>query len=466
MSRYLLRRLLFGVFTLLLLSMITFGLVKCAPADKILQQEESGPLQLVSYRQQLAESARKARSLHLHQPVFYFAITTADRPDTLERIFPYDRRERLLQLLGQSGNWPAVQNYDQALLDAQELAVKDASGEVGRLRIALFDVSQARALRAIDSLAGVARDQGEQMQISSALQLRLADLVRATHTLRNDLQTSKQWIPALHWYGRHNQYHRWASAFLRGDLGQSTFHHPVWEIMRFPLLNTLFINGIAFFLAFCIAIPLGVAMARRGGRFDRLNRWGLLLLHAMPGFWLGGMLLLLFGTPGAGLHVINGINLSPYDPADGPFLLWAAQHAEKFILPVATLTLHTLALIALQLRGSIREVISQDFIRTARAKGITEAKVYRYHAFRNSLAPMIVLLASLFPALFAGSIMIEYLFNFPGMGLKTIDAYDNQDYPLLFAILMLGAVLTVAGNFVGDVLYAWADPRVRFDKTG
>ena len=468
MTRYLLRRLGFAIFTLLLLSMITFGLVKYAPTDHSLEQEP-GQNHNVSYRQQIAQASRTAHSLYLDLPVFYFALTTAARPDTLARIFSYERRHRLLQLLGQSGNWPAVQQYETALLDAEESLDRDSSPQVGLLRVALYDVRQARKLGTIDSLAKVVQARSTPYQASPALQARLTALTQATDHLRTDLLPGKHWLPALHWYGRNNQYHRWAKALLHGDLGQTTFSpRPVWDIMRFPLLTTLLTNAIAFFLAFRIAIPLGVAMARRGGRFDRLNRWVLLLLHAMPSFWLGGLLLLVFGTRHTGLHLIDGIDLFPYNSTeDGPpFFLWAAQNAEKFILPILTLTLYSLAIIALQMRGGIREVIAQDFIRTARAKGVEEDRIYKYHAFRNALIPMITLFAGVFPSLFAGSIVIEYLFNFPGMGMKTYSAYQNQDYPLLFAILMLGAVLTVVGNFIGDILYAWADPRVRFEKGG
>jgi len=326
---------------------------------------------------------------------------------------------------------------------------------------ALTDVREARLLRNISALASTARRLGS----GSAQQVRLDTLEQAAQNLQNHLQPANHWRPAFYWHGSANQYHRWLSGVLRGDFGESLeFHRPVWETMRFSLLTTLFINGLAFFLAFRISIPLGVAMARRQGRFDRFSKWVLLLLYAMPGFWLGGLLLLLFATPNAGFYLIKGINLQAYNPLDGPFLLWAGQHADKFILPILTLTLHVLAIIALQLRGSMREVMGLDFIRTARAKGVAKKDVYQHHAFWNSLIPLIAIFAGLFPAIFAGSIVVEYLFNFPGMGMKTYEAYHHKDYPLLFAILMIGSVMTVLGNLLGDILQAWADPRVRFHK--
>ncbi|MEO6759850.1 MAG: ABC transporter permease [Saprospiraceae bacterium] len=460
MLLYLFRRLIFALITLLLLSMVVFGMVKYAPTDTLLTADDMLN-EKVSYSQQIEKASWKAASLHLNLPVFYFSLTTADRPDTLDRIFPFRRREVLLGLLGQSGNWPAVQQYEAAWRAADEAARRDTAAQAKDLRAALTDLRETQQLTAIDQQAEAIRQQGA----ATALRLPLESLVRAAQILHTDLQPGKQWLPALHWYGFKNQYHRWLSGFLTGDLGQSVNSgRPVWATLQFPLFTTLLVSGLSFFLAFQISIPLGILMARRGGRFDRFNRWLLLLLYSMPAFWLGGLLLLVFATPHTGLYWINGINLMAYDAAEGPFLVWAAQNANKFILPVLTLTLHALALITLQVRGGIRAVMPLDFIRTARAKGAPERTVFRQHAFRNSLIPLITIFTGVFPALFAGSVVVEYLFNFPGMGLKTYEAYLYEDYPVLFAILMLGAVMTVVGNFLGDVLYAWADPRVRFDR--
>ena len=460
MVRYLLRRLIFAISTLLLLSMVVFGMVKYAPTDQLLIPDALPGRPTPDY-QEITTATQTAAALHLDLPIFYFALTTADRPDTLHRIFPYERRERLVQLLDQSGHWPAVQHFETALLAAETAAWHDSSAQAGSLRVALTGLRQAQRLGAIDTLAQAVRALGGRNTLGS----RLDTLAGKAQVMHRDIRLKNRWRPALHWFGGHNQYHRWLSGLLTGDLGISTYlKRPVWEVMRFALLTTLFVNGVAFFLAFRISIPLGIAMASRRGRFDRVVRWILLLLYAMPGFWLGGLLLLLFATPHTGLYLIDGINLAAYDPADGPFLLWVAHNASKFILPVLTITLHALALITLQLRGGMREVISQDFIRTARAKGVTERVVYRSHAFRNALFPLITRFAGVFPALFAGSIVIEYLFAFPGMGMKTFEAYEHEDYPLLFAILILGAVMTVVGNFLSDILYVRADPRVRFDK--
>ena len=273
-------------------------------------------------------------------------------------------------------------------------------------------------------------------------------------------------IPAFHWYGLDNQYHHWLAGFVQADLGMSRIaQKPVWDSIKFSLFSTLIINGLALLLAYLIAVPLGVAMARRRDKpFDRTTRWALLLLYSMPLFWLGSLLMLLFATPDMGLSLINGISLESYQGSGKSYGAWSLSNFDKFILPTMTLCLHALAVLALQMRGGVLDTIGQDFIRTARAKGLSEHVVYWRHAFRNALFPIITVFASLFPTIFTGSLVVEYLYQFPGLGMKTQEAFTGGDYPVLFAILMLAATLTIVGNLIADLLYAWVDPRVRFSK--
>jgi ABC-type dipeptide/oligopeptide/nickel transport system permease component len=133
-------------------------------------------------------------------------------------------------------------------------------------------------------------------------------------------------------------------------------------------------------------------------------------------------------------------------------------------LPILTIALQALAVLTLQMRGGILHVIGQDFIRTARAKGVDEEAVYWRHAYGNALFPLIATFPDLFPGIFAGSIVVERLFNYYGIGSKTMEAINTSDYPLIFIIVMLVASIIVFANLVADLLYAWADPRVRFTK--
>jgi len=193
----------------------------------------------------------------------------------------------------------------------------------------------------------------------------------------------------------------------------------------------------------------------------------LFFLFAMPVFWLGGLLIMIFTNTEWGHNILPSIYFDVQDawqPGKTSFGDWWSVNAPKCVLPIIILTLHAVATLALQMRGGMLGTLGEDYIRTARAKGVGAEEVYWDHAFRNALFPIITIFASILPAVFTGSLVVEALFNFPGMGNKTFEAFHGNDLPLLSAIMMIAATLTILGNLLADVLYAWADPRVRFSK--
>lgn len=465
MFRYILRRVLLAFPTLLIISMAVFGLSKCTPREPALEMGDSvfGTLQA----QEIAIRQR-AKYFGLDKPVFYFTLTTAAFPDTLYRIFPLSRRSQLTNLCAQTGDWPAVSCYDRALRDLAFFAdtLPDTLSGAGDFRVVFSEIMQSEQ---VESVAGMVENtKSAAIQLPASHQpLHLLDSLQIhAQALAEKMHHWKMNVPALHWHGTDNQYHCWLMSVATGDLGLSRLSQkPVWDSLKFSILSTLIINGFAMLLAYLAGVPLGVAMARRRDRpFDRATRWLLLFLFAMPMFWLGSLLILFFATPDFGLFLINGINLESYQGSGKSFVAWCGSNFDKFLLPIVTLALHALAILALQMRGGVLDVIGKDFIRTARAKGVGERAIYWRHAFRNALFPIITVFASVFPALFTGSLVVEYLFQFPGLGMKTHEAFMGGDYPVLFAILMLAATLTVVGNLLADLLYAWVDPRVRFSK--
>lgn len=464
MFRYVIRRILLAVPTLLAISLAIFGLSKCAPRDPAIELGEGF---FGDYRQQEAAVRLRAGQLGLDKPAFYFTLTTAAFPDTLHRILPLERRERLAKLCAQTGNWQAVRRYETAVMAIWDFAstLPDTMNRAGDFRAASADMVRSdRADALVDLLAQVRQSSVSFSQPN--LQHLLDTLQVCIGALRTEARTERMNLPAFYWHGLDNQYHRWLTGFVTGDLGLSRMaQKPVWESLKFSLLSTLIINSLAILLAYCAAVPLGVFMARRRGQTpDRVARWVLLLLYSMPVFWLGSLLILLFATPDFGLYLVKGINLESWQASGKTFIAWCLSNFDKFILPILTLCLHALAVLALQMRGGVIDNMRQDFIRTARAKGVGENAVYWHHAFRNALFPIITVFASVFPAIFAGSLVVEFLFQFPGLGMKTQEAFMGGDYPVLFAILMLAAALTILGNLLADLLYAWADPRVRFAK--
>jgi len=264
------------------------------------------------------------------------------------------------------------------------------------------------------------------------------------------------------------QYLKWLVAFLHGNFGYSLAQsRPVSDIVLETLPNTLLLTGSALVLVFLIGVLLGVLQAvRQHSWFDRLSSVVALFFYSMPSFWLALILMLVFSLKAHQWHWI--ISFPPTGMISSyheDFGFWGrlGDRLQHLVLPVATLTLALAAGVARYTRGQMLEVVRQDYIRTARAKGLPERTVILRHALRNSLLPLITLLGLYLPLLFSGAVFVEMIFAWPGMGRVIVDAISQRDYPLVMATSFIFAVLTVLGNLLADVLYAVADPRIRYD---
>lgn len=257
------------------------------------------------------------------------------------------------------------------------------------------------------------------------------------------------------------QYADWLGKLVRFDFGQSLSgdHRPVWDKIRERLPLTFSMNIVSLLLTLAVAVPIGVISARRqGGLFDRAATILVFIGFAMPGFWLALLLMLLFGIvwpvlPISGLTSMDFATLSPLGK-----LLDLSRH---LVLPIFIYTFGSLAGMSRFLRSSMLEVLRQDYILTARAKGLPERIVIYKHALRNALLPVITILGLSVPGLIGGSVIIESIFALPGLGQLFYQSVMARDYPLIMGNLVLGAILTLAGNLLADAGYALADPRIR-----
>jgi peptide/nickel transport system permease protein len=267
----------------------------------------------------------------------------------------------------------------------------------------------------------------------------------------------------------HVRYVKWMGAALTGDFGVSHTHNrPVTDVLLAFLPNTLLLSGCALALAFLVGIVLGAIQAvRQYSLLDQGMSVVMLFFYSMPSFWLAVMLILTFSLfarnvwhwpiwfPASGMTSVDFDALSL-----GGKVKDLVMH---MVLPTLSLTLVLTAGIARYMRGSMLEVIHQDYVRTARAKGLPERSVVFKHALRNALIPVITLLGLYIPVLFSGTVFIEYVFAWPGMGKTLVDAINMRDYPLVMAGSFFFAIMVVVGNLVADVLYAAVDPRIRYE---
>jgi len=259
----------------------------------------------------------------------------------------------------------------------------------------------------------------------------------------------------------HQQYILWVGKLVKLDMGKSFSpdHRPVADKIFERIPITIALNIISLFLIIVIAIPLGVFSAvYRDSLFDRITSVFVYIGFAVPTFWLALLLMILFGVhlgwlPISGLRSLNAEYLHP-----GAAFLDLIKH---LILPVTLSAFGGLAGLSRYMRSNMLEVIRQDYIMTARAKGLSEATVIYKHALRNALLPVITILGLSVPGLIGGSVIFETIFAIPGMGQLFYMSVMARDYPVVMGILFIGAVLTLLGNLIADVSYAMADPRIR-----
>lgn len=256
----------------------------------------------------------------------------------------------------------------------------------------------------------------------------------------------------------------WLEALiLHGDLGTSATvepGRPVTELIMERLPVTLKLNLMAVLLTYMLAIPIGVGAAVwPDSWFDRLSTIGVFLLYSLPVMWVG-LLLQAFFCEGGRFPVLP---LKGLAPENAQWSTWQAlgEALKYYLLPVICLAYAGFAGLSRYTRTSMLEALHQDFIRTARAKGLGRGRVIWVHGFRNALITLITLFAGLLPGLVAGSIIIEYIFNLPGMGTLSLLALTSRDYPLAMALFAFAGVLTLGGVFISDMLYMAADPRIK-----
>jgi peptide/nickel transport system permease protein len=257
------------------------------------------------------------------------------------------------------------------------------------------------------------------------------------------------------------QYARWIANATRGELGYSFSHRqPVRDVLLDALPRSVVLSGLAIVFSFGIGIILGLIQAERvGGRRDRWLGRVLLLLYSVPDFWLGLVMLLLFAYR-LPLLPAGGI----VDPVMHDYLsAWGRtlDRLAHLALPVATLTLVTVPLIARYQRAALLNALPSDWMRTALAKGLSWRGAVRRHALRNALLPTITLAGLALPSVAAGTVFVEKVFSWPGMGLVTVNAIAARDYPLLTAGVMAISVLVVVGALLADLAVAAVDPRIR-----
>ena len=467
MVLFILNRLLIFIPTILVVSILCFFLSRVAPRVSTFDGH------IVSDSSICQESKRR----NLYKPLFYFSFTSKAFPKDLYKECNPERRKAKEKLIAQYGNWPEINAYFAQLKFTRQQFLKYGDS------LAYQQKNDVRSI--LGTLPMLYKNQGilsrmDSMKVKVSgqpfIKEAVHDLQAKYVAVRSNATRQLIYTPTIYWYGTYNQYHHWVSNFfgINESLGfKSTFPFINWQPnmgvsyetglevidrIKHALWWTVLLNSLSLFFIFTIAIPLGVYAAKyKDGVFDRISGLILFMMFSLPGFWVGTLLLVFLTNPEyLQIFPTPGFAYAMDTPVMDRF--WDISY--KLILPVFCLSYPAIAYISRQMRGSILNVFQMDFIRTAKAKGLSMNKVVWKHSFRNSLLPIITIIASIFPGMISGAIIIESIFSVPGMGRLLITAIQTNDWPIVFAVMLLGTILTLIGILVADILYAIADPRI------
>ena len=454
MLKYTLRRLAFFIPTLLVISVIIFALSKMTPGDPVENQLQINPESNSNkgFSDKIYE--QKAQELGLDKPIFYASFSAQAFPKNLYSIPRKDQRIAAENLIKQYGNWDKILEFQQSIKAfLLKLNVNDSLNFKPNIQQLLIQDDDEKIVFLLNETHQTALEKG-------VFSNEIKDISNTYNAVKNQPTRYKLFIPTVHWYGFDNQYHHWLMGFLSGNFGAANDGQTIMSKIRRPLSITLIMSLLAIILSYLIAIPIGIFTASYENKSS--GKWlmrSLFAAYSLPTFWVALMALRFLTTPQYGMKIFPSAGLSDLY-TEGSFLEFFANNIGRLILPILCMVIHPTAIIARQLQGAMVENLQLDYIRTARAKGLEWHRILTHHAFKNAAFPLITLLGHLLPVLITGSFIVEYIFNIKGMGRVAYEAIGEQDWNVVYAVLMLSAVMVLVGNLVSDLLYKWANPRV------
>ncbi len=482
MLLYIVKRILIFIPTLFLISILAFVISVNSPADPVEQLTRAASMEGGVEDKNSAENSIKneiRKKLGLDLPLFYLSLASWADCDTLHLIPEKKSRENLSRLVKKYGNWQNVQNYNHQLIQFHNL-VKTTEYTTEQLEISTdlsFLVLNLQQINQHESINQNFVEINTKIQIinNSSLQIAFQEVKKSYEYLVNHSGGIQRFLPKLKINGLQNQYHLWLfgdigldekrgkNGVLMGDFGNSySDNQPIIQKIGSKFFYSFILVMLSIFISYLVSIPFGIYAAyKKDQKFDRISSVLVFMLYSLPGYFVGTILLYWFANPDNFVWFpIGGVKDASIYQENWSVFQKISHQAPYFVLPLITYTYSSFAFISRMIRGSMVEVLQQDYIRTARAKGLSEKRVILVHALRNSLLPIITMIADIFPAALGGSVILETIFSIPGLGLEIYTAVISTDIPMIVAVFTLTGLLTVVGYLVSDILYAIVDPRI------
>lgn len=454
MLKYIIKRVLYFVPTMLVISIIVFGLSKIVPGDIVEHKLQVNPESVTEQGISDVTYEHTARELGLDKPHFYFTIISSAFPKNLYTILKKDRRIATENLIKQYGNAQQIALFHQTVQDFLKKTNPNDTLNLrnNALQLLIQDDNEKISTIINEMKLAVVSQPTVETEVNNIFNQYQKVIVEQTRY--------KLYIPVFYWYGFDNQYHHWLTGFLSGNWGTTNSGQTVLEKIRRPLSITLIMSISAIIVSFALAIPIGIYTAAHKNTMLGKNLMRVLFaLYSMPIFWVALMALKFLTTPQYGMKIFPSAGLSDVYTEESFWIFWL-NNFSRITLPILCMAIHPIAVIARLLQGAMIHNLESDYIRTARAKGLSEKRILNHHAFRNALFPLITLLGQLMPILITGSFIIENIFNIEGMGRVAYEAFQGQDWQLVYIVLLLSAVMILVSNLISDILYKWANPRV------
>ncbi len=489
MLKYIFKRILIFIPTLFAITLIGFILAVNAPGDPVERMTvasqsggEVGSQSVSQFEQKLAWK----KKLGLDLPVFYVSLNKYSYPDTLYKVYDKNENAALSALLDMYGNWPEISTHYIRLqglysilvnykIDTNRVAANERNAAIETLSQVKFETLSLKSSYE-DVVVSAKYNKLNQMlgsyEFLSPFKIELNSIAAEYKKIKENSSTWKNYIPSFSFNAK-NQYHRWlfgdgeyCKGMIRGDFGVSyNSKKPIADVFSGKVFWSMLFSLLSIILAYAISIPLGVrAASKKGSTFDKTTTLITFALYSLPSFFFAVTLLMLFANP----DVLNVFPASGVKPAqgypDGAGMFERIKLTLPYIiLPLISYTYSSLAFISRSMRSAMLENLNMDYVRTARAKGLSEKTVIWKHAFRNSLLPIITMFASVFPAAVGGSVILETIFTIPGMGYESFNAIQSNDYPMIISVLTVTGLLTLIGYLFSDILYSIADPRISYN---
>ena len=451
MWQFILKRTLLIIPTVFLVLSIIFIFTKIIPGDPVLaalngknftDNAASQAFHATSYNQM-------ARNLNLDKPQFYFSVVPSNFPAELFKLDLLQRHfaRRLFTQYGHPQLTLSLVHGIDSLLSAKEEIPRNILSQLARYSADLEYLNQLMSeYPNIEDYPGL-----------SKIERLISELAT---TIKRDISP----VPKLVWHGSDNQYHHWIKNTLLFKFGKSNFDgRPVSKKIYSAFRWTMVINIVSILIGYLVAIIIGVYAGWKGGTFDKLISLGLYFVYSIPVFWLATILVIFFTTPEYGnwTNIFPSVGIWRVTESD-TFLQAIRKNYRLFTIPILVLSMSLLAYISRIVRNSVSEEKNKMYVQFARTKGLSERHILWKHVFRNASFPLITLLASVLPAVLAGSIVIEVICNVPGSGRLLYDSIQDHDWNIVNGIVMIYTMLTVIGMLLSDILYRWIDPRVKW----